>query len=72
MVDLLKTFTRHPEVERISEKYGEGFDTIYFNGNADAKLQISRNFLKKGVDVELISECTGISIEKIKNLKREL
>lgn len=72
MVDLLKTFTRHPEVERIIEKYGEGFDTIYFNGNADAKLQIARNFLKKGVDVELISECTGISIEKIKNLKREL
>ena len=76
MVDLSKTFTRHPEVERIIEKYGEGFDTIYFNGRADGfddgKIQVARNFLRKGVDEELISECTGISIDKIKNLKREL
>ena len=76
MIDLLKTFTRHPEVERVIEKYGEGFDTIYFDGRADGidegKLQVARNFLKKGVNAELISECTGISIDKIKNLKREL
>ena len=76
MIDLLKTFKRHPEVERIIEKYGEGFDTIYFNGRADGvddgKIQVARNFLRKGVDEELISECTGISIDKIKKLKREL
>ena len=80
MIDLLKTLTKNPEVERIIEKYGEGFDSIYFDGKADGftegiddgKLQVARNLLKKGVNVELISECTGISIDKIKNLKREL
>ena len=72
MIDLSKTFKRHPEVERIIEKYREGFDTIYFDGNADAKLQIARNLLKDGFDVEVVSRNTGISIDKIKKLKREL
>ena len=78
MVDLLKTFTRHPEVERIIEKYGEGFDTIYFDGRADGynegieegKLQVARNLLDKDFDVEVVSRYTDISIDKIKNLKR--
>lgn len=80
MIEMLKTLTKNPEVERIIEKYGEGFDSIYFDGKADGfnegiddgKLQVAKNFLKKGVNIELISECTGISIDKIKNLKREL
>ena len=76
MIDLLKTFTRHPEVERVIEKYGEGFDTIYFDGRADGiddgKLQVARNFLRDGFDEEVVSRNTGISIDKIRNLKREL
>ena len=80
MVEMLKTLTKNPEVERIIEKYGQGFDSIYFDGKADGfhegcndtKIEVGRNFLTKGVNVELISECTGLSIDKIKNLKREL
>ena len=84
MIDLLKTFTRHPEVERVIEKYGEGFDTIYFDGRADGfdeginkgiddgKLQVARNLLRDGFDEEVVSRNTGIFIDKIKNIKREL
>ena len=80
MIDLLKTLTKNPEVERIIEKYGEGFDSIYFDGKADGfsegidegKLQVARNFLDDGFDEEVVSRNTGISIDKIKNLKREL
>ena len=72
--------TRDPEVERIIEKYGEGFDSIYFDGKADGfdegfddgKLQVARNLLSDGFDEEVVSRNTGISIDKIKNLKREL
>ena len=80
MIDLLKTLTKNPEVERIIEKYGEGFDSIYFDGKADGftegiddgKLQVARNFLRDGFDEEVVSRNTGLSIDKIKNLKREL
>ena len=73
---MLKTLTKNAEVERIIEKYGQGFDSIYFDGKADGindtKIEVARNLLANGVDEELISECTGLSIDKIKNLKREL
>ena len=76
MIDLLKTLTKNPEVERIIEKYGEGFDSIYFDGKADGfndgKLQVARNLLRDGFDEEVVSRNAGISIDKIKNLKREL
>ena len=76
MIDLLKTLTKNPEVERIIEKYGEGFDSIYFDGKADGfndgKLQVARNLLRDGFDEEVVSRNTGLSIDKIKNLKREL
>lgn len=32
MVEMLKTETKNSEVSRIIEKYGEGFDVIYFDG----------------------------------------
>ena len=84
MIELLKTLTKDPEVERIIKKYGEGFDSIYFDGKADGfdegfnnglddgKLQVARNFLSDGFDEDVVSRNTGISIDKIKNLKREL
>ena len=84
MVEMLKTLTKNAEVERIIEKYGQGFDSIYFDGKADGfqegkiegcndtKIEVAKNFLANGINIELISECTGLSIDKIKNLKREL
>lgn len=80
MIELLKTLTKNPEVECIIEKYGEGFDSIYFDGKEDGfiggiddgKLQVARNLLGDGFDENVVSCNTGISIDKIKNIKREL
>ena len=76
MIEMLKTLNKNPEVERIIKKYGQGFDSIYFDGKADGindtKIEVAKNFLANGINIELISECTGLSIDKIKNLKREL
>ena len=73
---MVKAFTRDPEVERIIEKYGEGFDSIYFDGKADgfneAIIQAARTLLANGFDEDVVSHITEISIDKIKNLKRKL
>jgi len=38
-------------------------------GEKNGKIEIARNMLKKGLDVNLISELSGLSIEEIENLK---
>ena len=76
MIELLKTLTKNSEVERIVEKYGQGFDSIYFDGKADgiveSKLEIARNFLRDGFDVDVVVRNTGLSLNEIKSLKEEL
>ena len=85
---MLKTLTKNAEVERIIEKYGQGFDSIYFDGKADGyqeghnegfndgcdetKLEIARNLLNYGLSIDVIARNTCLSIDKIKKLKREL
>ena len=72
MIEMLKTKTNNPEVSRIIEKYGPGFDVIYFDGREDGKRDDAEKFLAHGVDEEIISECTGISIDELKKIKRKL
>ena len=69
---MLKTQTKNSEVQRIIDKYGEGFDVIYFDGKADGKIEVARNLLKDGFDEEVISRNTGLSLDQIKNIKRKL
>ena len=38
-------------------------------GREEEKQQVTKKLLKKGMDVKLISEITGISVEEIKNLR---
>jgi len=76
MIKMLKTQTKNSEVQRIIDKYGEGFDVIYFDGKADGKtdgkIEVARNLLKEGVEEEFISRNTGLSLDQIKNIKRKL
>ena len=69
---MLTSQTKNPDVKKIIEKYGQGFDVIYFDGRFDAKLEIALNFLREGFDEEVISRNTGISIAELKKLKRKL
>lgn len=71
-----ENMTKKTEVERIVEKYGQGFDSIYFDGKADgiveSKLEIARNFLRDGLNVDIVARNTGLSLNEIKSLKKEL
>ena len=69
---MLKTQTNKSEVQRIIDKYGEGFDVIYFDGKADGKVDVARNLLKEGVEEEFFSRNTGLSLDQNKNIKRKL
>lgn len=76
MIDMLKCETEIPEIAKVIEKYRVGFDVIYFDGKADgkaaAKLETAENFLKAGVDIEIISQCTGFTVDQLKEIKRKL
>ena len=49
----------------LSQGKAEGFS----QGKIENKKEIAKKMLSKAMEVELISEITGLSIEEIKNLK---
>ena len=86
MSDLLGFCDKEREEEKIAaiiEKYGMGFDDVYRDGKYEGKIEGKRegerkakretalNFLAEGIDEDIISKCTGISISEINNFKRE-
>ena len=78
MSDLLGFCDKEREEEKIAaiiEKYGMGFDDVYrdgkYEGKIEGKREIALNFLAEGIDEDIISKCTGISISEINNFKRE-
>ena len=72
MIEMLGLESENPEIQRVIEKYGQGFDIIYFDGKADERIAIARNLLKDGFDEEVISRNTGLTINQVKELKRKL
>ena len=72
MINMLKTANKNPKIAKIVEKYGLGFDEIYYNGIEDGVEKTARKLLLKGVDMETISYSTGISIEELEKIKRKL
>ena len=47
----------------------EGLEQGLERGTEQSKNEIARNMVKKGLDISLISEVTGLSNEQINNLK---
>ena len=72
MVEMLKLESENPERMRIIEKYGQGYDLFYIDGKYDAKREIARKGLLQGLDLNIISELTGFSIEYLKKIKKDL
>ncbi len=72
MIDMLRCESEIPEIARIIEKYGPGFEVLYFDMKVEAKLEDARNLLAEGVDEEIISRCTGFSIDQLEEIKRKL
>lgn len=58
------------------KKYGLGFDEIYLDGVYDGIAQrneeVAKNFLADGFDEELISKCTSLPLDKIRELKKDI
>lgn len=76
MIDMLKSVSKNPEIARKIKEYGPGYDGIYLDGRADgfsnAKHEHARKLLAKDVDVEIISDCIGISMDELEKIKEEL
>ncbi|WP_298500811.1 hypothetical protein [uncultured Methanobrevibacter sp.] len=76
MVQMLIPETENPKIAEIISQHGPGFDVYYFDGKADGiierNIEIAKNALREGIDVEVISRLTGLSIDHIEQLKRKL
>ena len=53
----------------LKEGLEKGLEQGLERGTEQSKNEIARNMLKKGLDISLISEVTGLSNEQINNLK---
>ena len=53
----------------LKEGLEKGLEQGLERGTEQSKNEIARNMLKKGLDIFLISEVTGLSNEQINNLK---
>lgn len=77
---MLKTKPTNPKIIKILEKYDPGFDEIYYNGYEDGYAKgyakgelkalkiIARKCLEEGLDINIISGATGLSIEEIESI----
>ena len=71
MIEMLQTQTKNPEVARVLEKYGPGFDTIYFDGKADG---IAEGLINGRAEGFIDGRAEGVSDTRIviaKNLLAE-
>ena len=49
-----------------------GYDDGKEDGARAEKLSIAKNFLKDGIPIEVISKNTGLSVEELKELEKEV
>ena len=73
---MTKDKTIEQKVAEIIEESGPGFEIYYLDGRAEGyancEEDIISNALSNGFDDETISDLTGLSIEKIKEIQRKL
>ena len=72
MVRMLIPETENPKIAEIISEHGPGFDVYYFDGKADGILEVAQNAIREGIDVEVISRLTGLTVDQIEKLKRKL
>ncbi len=54
--------------EGIKEGRKEGLIEGRIEGKVEGKIETAKELLKNGIDINIIASCTGVSIDKIKNL----
>ena len=51
--------------------YDDGYNNGYDVGAKEREKEIAKNLLNIGISIEVVSESTGLSIEKLEELKKE-
>ena len=68
MEEGLREGLREGRKEGIKQGIKEGKKEGREDGIKESKLSIAKQMLNKNLDINIISECTGISVEELKNL----
>ncbi|MDD6654686.1 MAG: hypothetical protein PUE59_06670, partial [Treponema sp.] len=63
----IKLAAKHAAKEAAEKAYEKGYEKAEMKGVKE-KLESARNFKESGVSLEIISKCTGLSLEQIQNL----
>ena len=50
----------------------EGFADGVKHGKMDAIIEVAKSLLKENISLDVISKCTGLSLEKIEKIKEEI
>ena len=50
--------------------YKEGVSDGISQGEHQAKIETAKNMLQKNISIEVISECTGLSLDEIENFSK--
>ena len=69
--DILTKEEENERVDRASLYYAhrDGFKEGIVSGIEQSKMEIAKNMLTKNMEISLISELTGLSLDEIENLK---
>lgn len=70
-IDKVEEFTKDPDFigyYDASKQYKIDMNEAHDEGVKQTKLELAKNFKEKGIDISIISEATGLSIEEIKKL----
>ena len=49
-----------------------GMEAGLAEGRHDARIESAENFIKEGVSLEVISRCTGLSLEEVEELAKKI
>ena len=55
-----------------TEGFNEGFSDGITAGSSQKALETAKNMINKNIPIEIISECTELSLEVVKNLAKEI
>ena len=50
----------------------DGYEDGKLEGKQEKAVEAARNLLMKGIDSEIIAECTGLPLEEVQRLAKEL
>ncbi|MBR6294863.1 MAG: hypothetical protein IKR40_00105 [Treponema sp.] len=70
---ILEEFNEEIYKKNIREEgYDEGYSNGINAGQRQKSFEVAENMLRKGIPKETISECTGLSVEQVKEIARSV